>query len=347
MFTLQQKAQAVIWITELKYPKLVQRKFQSVYGVEAPSINTIKSWKQKFLETGSVQVIKKKRRAHVVTEETLDEVSLTITENNQTSVRKIANSMSLTYSSALRCLKKLKLKPYKIQMLQHLNNNDYENRLIMCSTLLEMIKTMSSFCSLIIMSDEATFHLSGVVNKQNCRIWGEQNPHTFVEYQRDSPKVNVWCAVSQNKIYGPFFFAEKTITAGSYLDMLENFFYPQLESDGILSTCYFQQDGAPPHYATIVRDSLNAVFFNRWIGRKGPFNWAARSPDLTVLDFWLWGYVKSVVYTAPPRDIEDLKARISSAIVSIKKRTLKSVFQAWEERLQYCTDVDGKHFENM
>ena len=33
----------------------------------------------------------------------------------------------------------------------------------------------------IIMSDEAHFHLGGYVNKQNCRIWGSENPKLFIE----------------------------------------------------------------------------------------------------------------------------------------------------------------------
>ena len=35
----------------------------------------------------------------------------------------------------------------------------------------------------LIMSDEAYFHLNGHVNKQNCRIWGTQNPRIIVEQQ--------------------------------------------------------------------------------------------------------------------------------------------------------------------
>ena len=61
-------------------------------------------------------------------------------------------------------------------------------------------------------SDEATFHVSGAVNRRNVKIWGSENPHAYVEHQHDSPKVNVFCAISSEKVYGPFFFAEETVT---------------------------------------------------------------------------------------------------------------------------------------
>ena len=55
---------------------------------------------------------------------------------------------------------------------------------------------------------------------------------------------------------------------------------------------WLQQDGAPPHYARIVRDFLNERFNNRWIGRGGPVAWPPRSPDQTSPDFYLWGFLK-------------------------------------------------------
>ena len=37
------------------------------------------------------------------------------------------------------------------------------------------------------------------------------------EIERDSPKVNVLCGLLCNKVIGPFFFDEKTVTADIYL----------------------------------------------------------------------------------------------------------------------------------
>ncbi|PSN54002.1 hypothetical protein C0J52_13469 [Blattella germanica] len=67
------------------------------------------------------------------------------------------------------------------------------------------------------------------VNTHNCIVWPRQNPHISYELERSRPKVNVWCRVSRNKVYGPLFFAEKTIRHETYLDMLQLFMLPQLE----------------------------------------------------------------------------------------------------------------------
>ena len=51
-------------------------------------------------------------------------------------------------------------------------------------------------------------------NHVKCNIkleYGALNIHIYVENQRNSPKINVFCAISQNKIYGPSIFSEVTI----------------------------------------------------------------------------------------------------------------------------------------
>ncbi|GFV90871.1 hypothetical protein TNCV_2324401 [Trichonephila clavipes] len=41
-------------------------------------------------------------------------------------------------------------------------------------------------------SDEAHFWLNGYVNKQNCRIWREDNPQVYVETPLQPEKLIVW-----------------------------------------------------------------------------------------------------------------------------------------------------------
>jgi hypothetical protein len=80
-------------------------------------------------------------------------------------------------------------------------------------------------------SEEATFHINGRVNRHNVRVWGTENPHVTLEHERDSPKVNVFCAILKEKVSGPFFFVENTVTGNTYVDMLTLWLLPQLEDD--------------------------------------------------------------------------------------------------------------------
>ncbi|GFU59067.1 uncharacterized protein TNCV_2933641 [Trichonephila clavipes] len=46
---------------------------------------------------------------------------------------------------------------------------------------------------------------------------------------------------------------------------------------------------------------------DRLISRFGPVNWPPRSCDLTPVDYFLWGYVKSLVYADKPQTLDHLK----------------------------------------
>ena len=62
--------------------------------------------------------------------------------------------------------------------------------------------------SKILFSDEAHFTMDGFVNKQNCRIWGDENPRVIHEKSLHPQKVTVWCAFWANGIIEPFFFED-------------------------------------------------------------------------------------------------------------------------------------------
>ncbi|EZA58543.1 hypothetical protein X777_14705, partial [Ooceraea biroi] len=71
-------------------------------------------------------------------------------------------------------------------------------------------------------------------------------------------------------------------------------------------TMWYQHDGCPAHYAQQAQRVLQRQFPNRWIGRGGDVVWPARSPDLTPLDYFLWGTVKNDVYRELPTTVEDM-----------------------------------------
>ncbi|KAJ4429083.1 hypothetical protein ANN_26084 [Periplaneta americana] len=42
--------------------------------------------------------------------------------------------------------------------------------------------------------------------------------------------------------------------------------------------------------------------------------WPPNSPDLTLPDFFVWGFVEDIVYSQKPRNIDDLRVKITQAL---------------------------------
>ena len=161
----------------------------------------------------------------------MERVCAAFTRSPRKSTRCSSCELGIPQTTVWRVLKKrLQLKPYRLQLVQALKNNDYLRRMEFCNQMLQM-EDDENFCSLLIFSDEATFHLNGKVNRHNVRIWGTENPHEIIQYERDSPKVNVFCAVSCNKVYGPFFFEGNSVIGQGYKDMLRHWLFPLMEAD--------------------------------------------------------------------------------------------------------------------
>jgi hypothetical protein len=112
------------------------------------------------------------------------------------------------------------------------------------------------FLASVIFSDERTFHVSGKVNTHSCWIWVSENPRISLEHVRESPEINVFCALREEIVYGPFFM--ETITGISYLDMLRQFLIKQLDEGARGGHIHFQQ-GAPPHYLGGLHEYLNSL----------------------------------------------------------------------------------------
>ena len=87
----------------------------------------------------------------------------------------------------------------------------------------------------------------------------------------------------------------------------------------------WQKDGAPPHNRKIVRGFLNDKF-NKCIGRWGTTQWPACSPDLSPMDFSVWGIMKDRVYSEKNWDLEHLKERITSDSDKKSSRTLLMLY---------------------
>ena len=68
----------------------------------------------------------------------------------------------------------------------------------------------------------------GYVNKQNCSIWGTENPHTYSEKPTHPKRVTVWCGIWSRGIIGTFFFENEQREAVTEVPA-EFFLFPKLE----------------------------------------------------------------------------------------------------------------------
>jgi hypothetical protein len=106
---------------------------------------------------------------------------------------------------------------------------------------------------------------------------------------------------------------------------------------------WFQQDRAPPHYGVNVRRFLDNQLERRWIGRRGPMEWPPRSPDLTPLDFFLWGHLKNRVYINRLNNLQDLMERIRHEMILISPQIIENSVNQVYYRLALRQIVNGDY----
>lgn len=206
-----------------------------------------------------------------------------------------------------------------------------------------------NFCNNILWSDEATFSNLGVFNRKNTHFWAQQNPHLSIE-RRNQHRFgfNVWCGILGTRIIGPIVY-NGSLTGERYLHFLANDVEDILEELPVMlnNRIWFQQDGAPAHNSVAVRNYLSQRFNDRVIATHSDVRWPPRSPDLTPLDFFLWGYVKNKVFgIVNYQDVQELERAVLDAINNIDRRTLGKVTKSIKKRCQKCIERNGEVFEH-
>ncbi|KYM95731.1 hypothetical protein ALC62_13638 [Cyphomyrmex costatus] len=156
--------------------------------------------------------------------------------------------------------------------------------------------------------------------------------------------------IVNNVVIGqPFFPQDINITGEIYSEFLEDTL-PTLLDDvplNILPNIIYQQDGHPAHMFVLSRAVLNRRFLDRWIGiHCNLHEWPPRSPDLTPMDFFAWGYIRDQVYQTLPRSREDLIEKIQAASRNITLAILFKVRQSFMQRVALCLEESGGYFEH-
>lgn len=146
------------------------------------------------------------------------------------------------------------------------------------------------------------------------------------------------------------FFYDENLNSQKYVDILRNIVGEALRHLPLEEsrTAFYQMDGAPPHRTQEVSSLLDEMFEDRWIANNGPFRYPPRSPDITPLDFFVWGYIKNLVYDSPVTTKEDMKCRVRRAFNSMDNNFIHAATsRSLLKRIMLCLRENGGVFEHL
>ena len=358
MWTVEQKAFCVETFFLTGSYADTRRKFLQKFDIghrklsQAPPKPTIFRWVKKFKTKGTV--LKQSPPGPARTARTAVNgraVNDSVTSSPKRSTRHRSQALGLKRSSMLRILKESKFKAYKISIRQQLTDVDRQRRVEMA----EWFEQHPEILENVWFTDEAHFWLSGQVNSHNAVHWGRNRPDEVMHKPLHSKKVTVWAAMRKGQpLIGPFFFEDEnentvSVTSERYIDTALKPFWAALVRLGVdRDEEWFQQDGATPHTARASLDWLERHFPGRHISLKTDVPWAPHSPDLSPLDFMLWGHLKSKVYRDRPATLQALKAAIEveMRLVTVDQIS-RTVDHLQHVRLPLIRNRCGAHLEHL
>lgn len=323
-----------------------------------PNARVFVTMHQRFRDFGLKTVMDRQPRGQINEE---NAIIRAFNNNPRLSSRRAALQLRKSKSKILRVLHKDNQRPYHLQAVQKLLPGDENRRLTFCNWILNSVQENPQFLHKILWTDESCFTRTGVFNHHNSHIWAQENPRGIrIRSFQHEFSVNVWLGLINGYICGPFFLPPR-LNSVLFLDFLTNNLYDLFDDipAEVRHNSWFQMDGAPAHFGRQVRDWMNENYPERWIGRitnndppevgRGPVAWPARSPDITPLDFYAWGYLKDVVYATTIDTREELIERIQQAChqLSQNRNQILAAINSITKRCQKCIEAGGLHFENM
>lgn len=282
----------------------------------------------------------------------VEEVLNQVAQNPETSTREIQRNTRISKSKVSRILRKRRYHPYKLHVSQALRPGDAERRLNYCNWFIDQCNNneyREEFPFRVLWTDESRFTNNGMFNRHNRHYWSIENPRINVEVRNQHRfGFNVWCGILGGRIIGPIIF-EGNLNRHRYLNMLQVDVERYLDEIPINlnERIWFQQDGCPAHNAVIISNYLRERFPGRWIANRGHCLWPARSPDLSPMDFFLWGYMKNKVYQRTYNNVEELRDAVLRAFRAIDYNTLRNVLRASVRRCIKCVECEGGLFEYL
>lgn len=313
-----------------------------------PNRRTFSKLVTNLREYGSFQkpVISRKKPSN---EEKVNNVLLAVTEFPEISTRQIEQTIGTSKSTTHFILKKERMHPYKFRICQGLKEGDEVRRRSFCEWYTRKCHENNNFPHKIIWSDESMVTNNGIFNRRNTHFWSKENPRVKrMAKHQNRFGFNIWAGIYGTKIVGPFLY-HGTLTSERYLNLLQHDVEEALDELPLadVNDCWFMQDGAPAHNARAVHEYLSARFPGKWIGTHSEISWPPRSPDITPMDFFIWGYIKNFVFAHNIDNEDNLRRLVLEAFARITPDMLSNALDSTVRRCYLCLETEGNLFEHL
>lgn len=346
-YSVQEKVTITAWSISFidESIEYMRERFLIQFRKEAPPRTTILDWRKKLLETGNLVKHKPHTGRHVSAcgDVNTNAVIGAVRDDSTVSTRVMSRELNISQTAVCRILKKNHLHPYKPIYSQFLCDGDDDRRAQFCEVMIHKFRDDPAFLRKVTFSDECVFALNGSVNKHNVHYWAVENPQMRVCNPGKTLTLCVWACISFSGIVA-FNISRETMNGERYCAILREKVVPYFSRRRQM---IFQQDGASCHYSLNAREILNTEMPDQWIGRRGPIEWPARSPDLTACDYWLWSYIRAKVYTPGIQfqSLNSLEDRITAELEAVPLAMFRNAFRDFPKRCDLCLAKTGGLFE--
>ena len=160
--------------------------------------------------------------------------------------------------------------------------------------------------------------------------------------------------MGNGNVIGPFFFRHN-LNGEQYLQMINEQVVPALRRmrhygpnrNGQLSVLVGARRRSSSQKTNCFR-AFDRIVWRTNCCAEPSRKWPPHSPDLTPLDFFLWGYLKAKVYVTPPANLDDLEMRIRDEMDILKqnREMVHRSVSAMIGKAEICLERHGGHVED-
>lgn len=319
-----------------------------------PSRTALRTMWQRFETGGTIS----KRKSPGRPRRPRDEIVRLLNSDSKFSLRSIAEKCQCSLGLVSKVAKKeLKLRYYVQRVGQVLSDSNVAYRLQFAENLLNLFNSgtidIDNFCII----DESYVEIGEHRNRRNNGFWrkaGDTWNIPVLERPLKPQHIMIFCVLhSKIGVIGPFFMKDidperTSMNSKNFMDMVD-LVVPQIKEKlgPLFDSCWWFQDGAPPHFAKNSIDKLKSYFENRICARGTDFSWPPYSPDLTPLDYWFWSALKTFVGAKCPKNLDEVESVVREFCSAVTPTMVKKAIHDMPARLECLKDRGGTHFEHM